>query len=250
MPDPTFLTLGEWGGHSAGRALLALPVPKIWVHHSVTNESGDPTADFRTLDLIGLSNGHGGISYSYAIHPSGVIGEGQGLRIGAHTAVPGHNENPISFGICFIGNYNDDTLTPEAIDAFHWLRDVHLAGKVAADPPTDGHRNAPGQSTACPGNNNMAALPILRAPYTPTPPPPPEQKDTLDMELIVHNLDDGRWWYFPPFCHVPEWIEPAWKDKYAAAGIPVGEGDTLLLEGMKARRAEFRAAFIAELAAT
>jgi hypothetical protein len=88
----------------------------------------------------------------------------------------------------------------------------------------------------------------MTAPVVPVPAPPVDTKKELDMELIVHNLDDDRFWYFPPFCHVPEWIEPAWKDKYAAAGIPVGKGDTQLLEGMKARRAEFRAAFVAEIA--
>ena len=116
---PEFLTRDEWGGHSSPRPMMRLPVAELWVHHSVTNETlgvpgtDDAVADFQTLDRIGLSRGHGGISYSYAIHPDGVVGEGQGLLVGAHTAAgPGAlDRNPVSFGVCFIGNFNDDMPT-------------------------------------------------------------------------------------------------------------------------------------------
>ena len=161
---PEFLTLDEWGGTSAGRAEIAQPVPRLYVHHSVTQRTGNPVADFRQINWIGLGNGHGGISYSYVIEGD-VIGEGQGLRKGAHTAVPGYDENPYSLGVCFVGNFNNDRLTDADVNSFRWLRDVHLAGKLVANIPTDGHRNAPGQSTACPGNDTMLRLDDLRAPY-------------------------------------------------------------------------------------
>ena len=185
---PEFLSLGEWGGTSAGRPFVAQPVPRLWVHHSVTNRTGNPAADFRAVNQIGLSNGHGGISYSYVIEGD-TIGEGQGLRIGAHTAVPGHDENPYSFGVCFIGNFNNDTLTDADVNSFRWLRDVHLAGVLVADPPTDGHRNAPGQSTACPGNDTMLRLDDLRAPYAPPAPPPEIEGENVESLVTSDQLN-------------------------------------------------------------
>lgn len=182
MSDPTFLTLAQWGGTSNGWPQMSLPAVALWVHRSVTNETvggeatADAIADFQSLDAIGLVRGHGGISYSYAIHPEGVIGEGQGIRRGAHTAGDGCNGsrwgwNPCSFGVVFIGNYTTDTLTPEAIRSFQWLRDKLISeGKLEPGTyPTGGHRDAPGNATACPGDNIEANLDVLRQPYSSDP---------------------------------------------------------------------------------
>ena len=185
MPDPTYLTLNEWGGTPNGWPQMALPAVGVQVHHSVTNEevgvraTDDATSDFRELDAIGLSRGHGGISYSYAIHPSGVIGEGQGKRRGAHTAGNGCGGspwgwNPCTFGVVFIGNFNEDEPTTAACESFRWLIAVlKFDGVLEADAFIRGHRDAPGNPTACPGDNLEAALPLLRVPYTPTPAPAP-----------------------------------------------------------------------------
>lgn len=169
---PTITPIEVWGGNPNGWSGMWLPAQAVWVHHSVTTPSDDAYADFRTLNRIGLGNGHGGISYSYVIHPNGTIGEGQGVRRGAHTAGNGCGGspwgwNPCSFGICFVGNYMQDELTPAAIDSFRWLRD-HLINEgllVAGVYPTGGHRDAPGNSTACPGNNIIGALDALRGSY-------------------------------------------------------------------------------------
>lgn len=165
----------EWGGTWNGNPAIPPPARQIWVHHSVTNPSGDAFADFRTLDRIGLSQGHGGISYSWVIHPDGTIGEGQGISRGTHTGGTGCNgspwgQNACSHGICFVGNYQELEPTQAATDAFRWLRDELVRqGAAAADVAIGGHRDAPGNSTACPGNNLEAVLDILREPYGPTP---------------------------------------------------------------------------------
>jgi hypothetical protein len=190
---PELLTLSEWGGTPNGWPQMQLPAVQLWVHHSVTNEtvgvpgSADAIADFRTLDTIGRSNGHGGISYSYAIHPDGIIGEGQGTRRGAHTAGNGCNgspwgHNPCSFGVCFIGNYMEDSLTAEAVEAFHWLRDKLVADGllVPGTYPTGGHRDAPGNFTACPGDNIESMLDVLRG----------EGDDMPTVDEIVKGMAD------------------------------------------------------------
>lgn len=184
MPEIT--PIDVWGGTPNGWSGMRLPAQALWVHHSVTNASDDAFADFRTLNRIGLSNGHGGISYSFVIHPNGTIGEGQGTRRGAHTAGNGCGGSPwgwniCSFGVCFVGNYMQDELTPTAIDAFRWLRD-HLIGQELLQPgdyPTGGHRDAPGNSTACPGNNIEGALDVLRAPYSGTSTPTTVQEHDM-----------------------------------------------------------------------
>ena len=173
---PRIVPIGEWGGTPNGWGGMTLPAKALWVHHSVTAPTGDAFADLRILNRIGTSNGHGGISYSYAIHPDGTIGEGQGLRRGAHTGGRGCGDspwgwNPCSFGVCFIGNYMNDHLTDAAIEAFRYLRD-HLINEGVLEPgeyPTGGHQEAPGNATACPGNNVMAALSELRKTSNPTP---------------------------------------------------------------------------------
>lgn len=202
MPEPTYLTLATWGGTSNGWPQMTLPAVAVQVHHSVTNEdigvvpTDDAIADFLELDRIGLSRGHGGISYSHGIHPNGIIGEGQGTRRGAHTAGDGCNEspwgwNPCTFGIVFVGNFDPatggDEPTPAAINSFRWLiAKLKADGVLIPDAVIRGHRDAPGNATGCPGDTLEAALPLLRAPYT-TPTPAPTAED--DMLIYAGNSD-------------------------------------------------------------
>lgn len=172
MPD--IVGIDTWGGTRNGWGPMpTLPAQAVWVHHSVTNPTSDAFADFQVLDRIGLSQGHGGISYSWVIHPDGTIGEGQATNRGAHTGGQGGCNgspwgwNACSFGICFVGNYMELSPTAESISSFQWLRDYLLNIGVldAGIYPTGGHRDAPGNSTACPGNNLEAIIDVLRLPY-------------------------------------------------------------------------------------
>lgn len=207
---PTFLEIGEWGGTPNGwTPRMTIPAADLWVHHSVTVRTGNPVADFRTLNQIGLSRGHGGISYSYAIEGD-TIGEGQGTGRGAHTAGDGCNHspwgwNPCSYGVVFVGNFDNDTLTDADINSFRWLRDEYLIPCGLLVPgvyPTGGHRDAPGNQTGCPGTNVENMLDVLRQPYVPpsTPKGPPLMTVMwiqfngfptylVQAGLIVHQFD-------------------------------------------------------------
>lgn len=191
----------EWGGTPNNWPSMTIPAEALWIHHSVTTPTEDAFADFRVLDRIGRNQGHGGISYSYVIHPNGTIGEGQGSRRGAHTGGngcggSGYGWNPCSFGVCFVGNYMDMAPTPESLEAFRWLRDVllYVGALQPGEYPTGGHRDAPGNSTACPGNILYEVIPLLRQPSA-------SQEDEVANMYVTKESDpsvgiwvtDGVW---------------------------------------------------------
>jgi hypothetical protein len=77
--------------------------------------------------------------------------------------------------VSFVGNYNDLEPSEASIRSFQFLHQ-HLIneGLLGERYSIAGHRDAPGNATACPGNNLEAALPVLREPYQPTPEPEDE----------------------------------------------------------------------------
>lgn len=190
-----YLTIADWGGTPNGAPQMTLPAVAVQVHHSVTTPTTDPIRDFQTLDQIGRSRNHGGISYSWVIHPDGTIGEGQGTRRGAHTGGNGCGGspwgwNPCSFGICFIGNYQEDDPTDASIDAFRWLIHKLRTEELITDTTViRGHRDAPGNQTACPGDRLEAVLDRLREPWQ-----EPARKDTTMRMFAVQVPGDEKVW--------------------------------------------------------
>ena len=151
----------EWGAvHEAGQGVVALPVPEVWLHHSVTNVDqgvfapADDTPEqerraMRQLEAIGESRFGAGVSYTFAVMPSGRLYEGTGPgRLGTHTG----GRNSRSHAIVLIGNYEDNHMPDAMVRAVAellaygkrrgWWRAARLNG---------GHRDLKG--TACPGIN-------------------------------------------------------------------------------------------------
>jgi N-acetylmuramoyl-L-alanine amidase len=160
----------EWGASSRSlpAATMGLPAEAVFLHHSVTPVTGDPAADMRTIESIGLQR-FGQYSYSYAIHPhNGEILEGCGLRRGAHTA----GRNSTSFGICWVGDYTTRAPKVQQIDATRWLiHHLKTQGHLIPDAIVRGHRDV--MATACPGAKLYAVLGDIRRPWEePTAPPP------------------------------------------------------------------------------
>lgn len=102
------------------------------------------------------SNGWADIGYNYVIMPSGRVYEGRGYGVrGAHTK--DHNTGTI--GVSFAGNYETSRPTLRSLVAYRLLvRRLRKHGAVISR--MTGHRFMPGQSTACPGKNLIAALRI------------------------------------------------------------------------------------------
>lgn len=149
----------EWGAtKAAGQGSVALPVAEVWLHHSVTNVDvgvfapADDTPEqerraMRQLEAIGESRFGAGVSYTFAVMPSGRVYEGTGAgRLGTHTG----GRNSRSHAIVLIGNYEENEPTDNQLRSVAdllrygrdrgWWRNARLNG---------GHRDL--KQTACPG---------------------------------------------------------------------------------------------------
>lgn len=159
--DPIVVQRDQWGARfSPGRTPMPKPVREVNVHHSVTRASRhDPCKDMRQIERVleqrGLAPG-----YSFCIHPTGVILVGAGGMKGAHTA----GRNGASYGICFIGNYDVDHPTVEALASAGWLVNLmRFTGALVPrleDITIQGHRDT--KATACPGANLYPKVDMIR----------------------------------------------------------------------------------------
>ena len=155
-----------WGAAPASlpAAEMRLPATRLFIHHTVTEPTGDPYADMRVIEAIGVER-FGQFSYSYCVHPSGTILEGCGTRRGAHTA----QANSGAFGVAWIGNYETRSPALAQIDATRQLIDqLHRAGWLTADAAILGHRDV--YATACPGRKLYEVLDVIRHPWEGTMP--------------------------------------------------------------------------------
>lgn len=159
-----YITHAEWGADpwnwrtSSGGPLpqQTFPAQGFWIHHSVTGVDSF-IEDLRELRDIGMSR-FGRPSYPFAIHPSGAVGQLVFPYIGAHTA----GFNSTSLAAVHVGNYETQEPTPEQLRAnavlIQALRDE---GLLVPNHYIDGHWNAEGAQTACPGARLKPLVPII-----------------------------------------------------------------------------------------
>lgn len=154
----------EWGArHPDGFGPAPVPWTEWWLHHSVTIAPdlvppwGDDDSAVRLLEDIGQQRFKGGISYTFAVTPSGRVYAGHSIgRRGAHTI--GHNTT--GRGIVLVGNYDRDRPTPDQLDGVAWLvADHYRRGLCRANRLTGGHRDVKG--TDCPGDHAYALIPEI-----------------------------------------------------------------------------------------
>ena len=154
----------DWGarGRDSRGAAMQPGQREVNIHHSVLHPSGpegydsdldptdDPCADMRRTEQVLMARGLDP-GYSFCIHPSGVVLEGAGTNIGAHTAY----RNSRSYGICFMGNYDIHQPTlAQLVAAARTVNILRMTGKLVpmlADITIQGHRDT--KATACPGKN-------------------------------------------------------------------------------------------------
>ncbi len=150
----------QWGArHSAGRFPMPKPVSEVNIHHTVTPVTDDPCKDMRLVEQVlhsrGLAPG-----YSFCVHPSGIILEGAGGNVGAHT----HGRNSVSYGIAFIGNYDQMQPTWAQLAATGYLiRVLQFTGFIVPElhkVTIQGHRAT--KATACPGANLAPRMDAIR----------------------------------------------------------------------------------------
>lgn len=149
---------------------IPLPTPRLWVHHTAGSEHG--AAGMRSIQNYHMdTKGWNDIAYSFVIDRDGSIFTGRDAGVaGAHTA----GDNSSSHAICLMGNFETATPTPAALDA---LVELAAHGRDAGwwVPTLGGHRDAPGASTRCPGQNLYNTLPDIRTEVR------FHQEDDLDM---------------------------------------------------------------------
>lgn len=187
------LQRSEWGATAQLGPNMHLPAKGATIHQSVTiadddhslEATADVANDMRELEAIGVSR-FGRFSYSFAIHPSGVVGIGAGFTVGAHTK----DHNSTSFGIVFIGRFNEAPPTPEALAAcvelLAWLRST---GKLVDGYYLDGHRDH--KATECPGPKLYPLIQGIHAQALGNPNPHPEEDD-MTPEQAKQLADTAR----------------------------------------------------------
>jgi hypothetical protein len=162
------ITRDQWGArYGRGFGPAPLPAADVWLHHSVTSaprvtSSRDlDVMAVRLLENIGQQRFGGGISYTFAVCPSGRVFDGHGVdRRGAHTL--GHNTS--GRAIVLVGNHERDEPTPQALDAVAQLLVTgHRAGWWRRPALSGGHRDASGASTDCPGRLAHRRIPDVNA---------------------------------------------------------------------------------------
>lgn len=160
------ISRARWGArHARGFAAAPLPAKEVWLHHSVTS-GGGVTASFETdaqavrlLEQIGQARFGGGISYTFAVTESGRVFEGHGIdRRGAHTG----GRNSIARAIVLVGDYSRRDPTPLQLASVAELLALGRAnGWWPAARLNGGHRDAPGASTSCPGDQAWNRIPAI-----------------------------------------------------------------------------------------
>ena len=161
MPEKVLVVKrDQWGAkYSAGRKAMPKPVAEVNIHHTVTPATDDPCADMRTVERV-LQSRDLAPGYSFCIHPSGIILEGAGGNVGAHTA----GRNSRSYGFSFIGNYDNMQPTWAQLAAAGYLiRVLQFTGFIVPDLATvtiQGHRAT--KATACPGANLAPRMDAIR----------------------------------------------------------------------------------------
>lgn len=140
------------------RHTIETPTPKLYIHHLAVEwhgPAGVRSAQAFHMDTRGWSD----IAYSFLVDDDGPVYEGRGVGVaGGHT----EGQNTVSHAICAMGNFDDR----EPPDAMVWaIASLARHGREQGwwGDITGGHRNAPGASTACPGNHLQALIPTIRA---------------------------------------------------------------------------------------
>lgn len=176
---PPIISRAAWGadqaydGWDAAASWWApeyLGVEHAIVHHSATPSFNDPLTEIRSIHYYhAVTRGWGDIGYNYLVDYYGNVYEG---RVGGDNVIGGHAYQYArgSSGICTIGSFNWDTVTPEALAGLIWItawvtrgldplaqKDFH---EVPNLPTICGHRDV--NNTACPGDMLYAELGQLR----------------------------------------------------------------------------------------
>lgn len=164
-PADLVIPRAQWGARNPEKVCNSPVAPyRISIHHTAepSSDGGDPAARMRQMQAYHIdTNGWCDIGYHFVVSQSGLIYQGRSNENhpGAHVG----NQNPGNVGISLIGNYQEATPATTQLEAtakiMSWVKKTYDI-EWSRDN-VKGHREWPGQSTGCPGDNLLAKLPEL-----------------------------------------------------------------------------------------
>ncbi len=172
---------------------------RVAIHHTAT-PSTNPEARLRQIEAYERGSGYCDIAYNFAIAPDGRVFEARPLP---HMSAATLHNNTGSISVVFIGYYhppvNEQLSEAQVASASRLLSTLGRLHPIPLDAAHIlGHRQHPGQNTACPGDNVVARLPEIIArsaagdvappPSTSTPPPSSER-----IGIAARPQGDGYW---------------------------------------------------------
>lgn len=156
-PASLVIPRDEWGSReNNGCSRDYADLYRVSIHHTYmpADDGPDPAARVRQMQNYHMdSNGWCDIGYHFIISQSGKIYQGRDdeRRQGAHVG----GQNAGNVGISFIGDYTSNQPPQAQVDAavrlLSWVKNTY---DIQWDRDhVKGHRQWPGQSTGCPGDN-------------------------------------------------------------------------------------------------
>ncbi|KAL6116369.1 pglyrp1 [Pungitius sinensis] len=153
----------QWGAAAPKKKeTLKGSAQRVVIHHTALPACKDQKECMKRLVSIQRTHmterGFDDIGYNFLVGGDGAVYEGRGWGVvGAHAKGNNHD----SLGIAFMGNFKEDTPSPEAMSSVKRLLESGARrGLLRPQFTVLGHRDL-GQ-TECPGAKLYAALPELR----------------------------------------------------------------------------------------
>ena len=166
-----------WGARAASGCDGNPTKTKVTVHHTVSrlHDGGsrdELTAELRSIQALHMDGrGYCDTGYHFLVTADGTVWEARSANdLGAHTGGQNTNNLGVSFIGCFhptsdcdgLGSTTPPQVMLDGAGAFIGTATRHYGITLGLGSTLMGHRDNPGQATACPGDNLHARLGALR----------------------------------------------------------------------------------------
>jgi hypothetical protein len=161
-PRSLVIPRSEWGARDPNKVCgFAVAPYRMSIHHTAVPDSdgGDPAARMRQMQAYHIDSlGWCDIGYHFVVSQSGNIYQGRSNEERTGTHVGGENSGNV--GISLIGNFTStepsDVQLGATTEIVRWISETY--GIELNRNNVKGHREWPGQSTACPGDRLLARI--------------------------------------------------------------------------------------------
>lgn len=194
------VTREDWGAEAPRRRLSVKTENMLGIvaHHTVTDDEVEKVVQaIKSIQRFHLhGQGWWDVAYNWIISRDGRVWEarGEGVRQGATAANrkkfgSSQYANKKYYAVAFLGNYEEDTLTPFAINAFRQLREDLMSRGMGAE--IRHHREFKVDDsciagTLCPGKNVVSAREQLLGPDN------TEEEDWRRVHELASKYVPGR----------------------------------------------------------